>query len=95
MTLRRAYLIIVLSFVWLIGAGILGGLMLAPNDPHHLADIVFPIVIGGFLIGILAGFGVWAGAKGYSPLLGIVLAWLGPLGMLVLVFLADRSNKSA
>jgi len=92
MTLKRAYLIILFAFVWVIAWSVLGGYVAAPPDPYHLANIIFPIAIFGMVIGILAGFAVWAGAKGYSPLLGIALAWLGPLGMLILVFLHDRKS---
>ena|ERR1700724_254528 len=92
MTLPRAYLIILSAFVWLIAWCFLGGLVGGPRDPYHLQDIIFPIAIGGMVIGILVGFAVWAGAKGHSPLLGALLGWLGPLGMLILVFMEDKSQ---
>jgi hypothetical protein len=95
MTLNRAYLIILLSVVWVIAWSLLGGLLAAPPERRFLANIIFPIALGGLVIGMLAGFAVWAGAKGYSPLLGVVLAWIGPLGMLILVFLRDKTRDGA
>jgi hypothetical protein len=94
MTLKRAYLILLLAVVWLIGISILAALV----DQYVVHDErVIGVLIGTALIGcsiwLLVGFGVWAGAKGYSPLLGAVLAWIGPLGMLILVFLPDKSIK--
>jgi hypothetical protein len=92
MTLNRAYLIILLSVVWLIALSVLGGFLATPPERRFIADIFFPIAWGGFIIGMLAGFAIWAGAKGYSPLLGIALAWIGPFGMLILVFLKDQKS---
>jgi hypothetical protein len=94
MTLNKAYAIVLASGAWLVIWGLYGGHVLLP-DHRELADIVFPVAICGFVIGLLIGFAVWAGAKGYSPWLGVVLAWLGPLGMLILVFLRDKSRESA
>lgn len=91
MTLKMAYLILLLAFVWLVGISLLGGAITGPPERRYLADIIFPVALVGFFIIFLVGFAVWAGAKGYSPLLGIVLAWIGPLGMLILVFLKDKN----
>ncbi len=48
----------------------------------------------GFLAIFLVGTAVWAGAKGYHPFLGAVLGWLGPIGLLILVCLNDKSAES-
>ena len=91
MTLKRAFLIILLAFAWLIIFATLGGMLERLSGSQAFSGIVFPVALCGFVILILWGFALWAGAKGYSPWLGVVLAWIGPLGMLVLVFLSDRS----
>jgi hypothetical protein len=98
MTLKRAFLIILLAFMWLIAAvvalsvGIEMGVL--DRRPSGVLEYIIPIVVfGGFLVLLLAGFCVWAGAKGYNPLWGVLLGWLGPFGMLILVFLADRSAE--
>ena len=96
MTLKRAFLIILFAFVWLIGLCILGFVIdkyLVHNEAF--IGLFFGTAFVGFAIWILVGFAVWAGAKGYSPLLGALLGWIGPLGMLILVFLPDRSPKPA
>lgn len=95
MTMPRAFLILLIAFLWLIAWTAIGSVIAAPPDPNHYADIVFPIALGGFAIGMLAGFGVWAGAKGYPPWIGVLFAWLGPIGMIILVLLSDRSQDRA
>jgi hypothetical protein len=92
-TLKTAFLILLSAFVWLIGFSLLGGAIAGPPERRYLADIIFPIAFVGFFVIFLAGFAVWARAKGYSPLLGIVLAWIGPLGMLIMVFLKDKTRE--
>jgi hypothetical protein len=92
MTLKRAFLIILFAFVWLIGGAFIGGAIL-PRSGGPLTDAFFGTLFVGFSAFMLVGFAVWAGAKGYSPWLGAVLAWLGPIGMLILVFLRDKSAE--
>jgi hypothetical protein len=57
MTLKRAFLIILGSFVWLIGFALLDG---ALSDPHHSGplDLFMPIALVGFSLLFLAGFAV-------------------------------------
>lgn len=87
MTLNKAYAIVLGSGAWLVVCGLYGDHFLQP-------DIAFLVAIFGFVFGLLIGFTVWAKAKGYSPWLGVVLAWIGPLGLLILVFLRDKSGAS-
>lgn len=96
MTLKRAYLILLFAFVWLIGLCIVGSLVdTYVGYNKAVMDLIYGTALVGCSIWLLVGFAVWAGAKGYSPLLGAFLAWMGPLGMLILVFLPDRSAKPA
>lgn len=41
---------------------------------------------------VLIGAGLWSHAKGYDPVVGVFLAFLGPLGLLMLVCLPDESR---
>jgi hypothetical protein len=81
MTLKRAFLIILLAFVWLIIFATLGGVLERLSGSQAFSGIIFPLALGGFVILILWGFAVWAGAKGYSPWLGVVLAWNARTGV--------------
>jgi hypothetical protein len=92
MTLKKAYLLILAAFVWLIlGATVFN--VVNPRADSVLGNVMGWGLLAGFSILFLAGTAVWAGAKGYHPVLGIVLGWLGPLGLLVLVFLSDQSPQ--
>ena len=91
MSLKRAYLLILAAFVWLILGGVITSLI-NPPTPSAFANVLFGGLLITFIVIFLAGSAVWAGAKGYHPLLGVVLGWLGPLGLLILVVLTDRSG---
>ena len=93
MSLKKAYLIILASFVWLIGMGSLFNLLAPPSD-STLANVLGGSMLLGFAAIFLVGTAVWAGAKGYHPFLGALLGWLGPIGLLILVCLHDKSAKS-
>ncbi len=90
MTLKKAYLIIFMSFIWLIVGG-LGFDLVNPPKGSRLEDLIGWTLLIGFGVIFLTGTAVWAGAKGYSRIIGVLLGWLGPLGLLVLVFLPDRT----
>jgi len=92
MTLKRAFLILLFAFAWLVGFIALGALVGSYVD-EKIAGLCLGIALIGFMVWLLIGFAVWAGAKGYSPLLGAFLAWIGPLGMFILVFLPDKSAR--
>ena len=70
MTLKKAFLIILVSFVWLIGSLF----VIAAID--HYTEVDMPgetmlVSFIGFYVLFVCGAGVWAGAKGYSVALGI------------------------
>lgn len=47
----------------------------------------------GFLFLYAVGNVLWAAGKGYRPLVGMLLAVLGPLGLFVLLFFPSRTNR--
>jgi len=93
MTLKKAYLIILVSFAWLIGGAVLFQLI-NPSTQSASAHLLGWGMLLGFAAIFLVGATVWAGAKGYHPILGFVLGWIGPIGLLILVILPDRSRRS-
>lgn len=93
MTLPKAYLLILGAFIWLVLCGVLFSIVNPPTT-STLADVLGWSMLLGFSLIFLAGTSVWAGAKGYPPLLGFILGWIGPLGLLVLVFLTDKTRSS-
>ncbi len=94
MGLKRAYLIIVLSFAWLIGCVILG--YIADSIRGGAADQFPGIVIGalGCEIGLIIGISELTLAKGYSIWLAIVLGLSGFLGLLIVELLPNRWESS-
>ncbi|MEX2139162.1 MAG: hypothetical protein WD894_07875 [Pirellulales bacterium] len=90
--MKRAYLFILASFVWLIGGGIAISAFLDPKDESSLSDILMWSLLIGFSILFLIGTALWSRAKGYHPILGVILGWVGPLGLLILVFLPDKTR---
>jgi hypothetical protein len=90
MPLKRAYLIIVLSFAWLIGCVILG--IIARSLLGIEASLVAAIFIGviGCGIGLTIGITEVALAKGYSIWLGFVLGISGFLGLVIVELLPNR-----
>ncbi|HVJ86480.1 MAG TPA: hypothetical protein VM452_12605 [Caulifigura sp.] len=89
--MKRAYLIILGSFGYLIGGAILISIIDSFVKSEAFMDVAMPISLFGFAGLFLWGTGTWAAAKGYSMLLGIILGWLLPIGLLILVLLPDRS----
>ena len=63
MSLKNAYLIILGSFVWLIGGIFVYGRIIAPQTGSSLGHILFLGILVGFSIIFLAGTAVLAGAK--------------------------------
>ena len=88
--LKRAYLIIVLSFAWLIGCAIVG--ITAGSLLGSEAALVAAILIGvtGCGIGLTIGITEVALAKGYSLWLGFVLGISGFLGLVIVELLPNR-----
>jgi len=93
MALKRAYLIIVLSFACLIGGVILSCLVgwVLPNRAF-LTALALVVAFCGFEVGVTIGISEVALAKGYSIWLGMVLGVSGPLGLLIVELLPDRWN---
>jgi hypothetical protein len=90
MALKRAYLIIVLSFAWLIGCVILGmaaGSLLGNQSTQGLAIVIGAV---GCEIGLTIGVCEVALAKGYSIWLGIVLGFSGFVGIVIVELLPNR-----
>jgi hypothetical protein len=89
MALKR-YLIIVLSFAWLVGCVILG-ILAGPLLGREGAQVV-AIAIGatGCEVGLIIGIPEVTLAKGYSIWLGIVLGFSGLLGLVIVELLPNR-----
>jgi hypothetical protein len=94
MPLHRAYLIIVLSFGWLIGCVILG--IIARSLLGSEASLVAAVFIGviGCEVGLTMGISEVALAKGYSIWLGFVLGICGFLGLVIVELLPNRWQDS-
>jgi hypothetical protein len=94
MPLKRAYLIIVLSFAWLIACVIVG--IMAGSLLGSQAAPVVEILIGvtGCGVGLTIGICEVALAKGYSIWLGIVLGISGFLGLVIVELLPNRWENS-
>jgi hypothetical protein len=92
MALKRAYLIIVLSFAWLIGCVIVG--IVAGSLFGREGAQVVAIVIGGVgcEIGLIIGVSEVTLAKGYSIWLAIVLGFSGFLGLVIVELLPNRGE---
>jgi len=93
MALKRAYLIIVLSFAWLIGCVILGYIAdsIRGGDTSQFPGIVIGAV--GCQIGLIIGISEVTLAKGYSIWRGIVLGFSGFLGLVIVELLPNRSES--
>ena len=89
--MKRAYLIILGSFLWLIGAGTTINLIASVYRAEWFLNAAVPVLLLVFVGLFLWGTGVWAQAKGHPMILGVVLGWLGPIGLLILVCLQDKS----
>ncbi len=92
MTLKKAFLLLFLALAWLIGGVALSASLFDPAHDSMMENILGAITLLGFSILMLAGTTVWAGAKDYDPIVGFVLGWLGPLGLLILACLPDHSR---
>ena len=90
MTLKRAYLIIVLSFAWLIGCvalGFVAGSLFGNAGAQGIAIVIGAV---GCEIGLTIGVCEVALAKGYSKLLAIVLGLSGFAGIVIVELLPNR-----
>jgi hypothetical protein len=64
------------------------------RDDIVAAAVLAVLIAAGCLLLQAIGLASWARAKGYHPLVGICLAlFLSVLGLLILVFLPDRSKE--
>jgi|GEM_PF-5149646 len=94
MTLPKAYAITGASVLVLILGGVLTGLLYDPKDPNNLAMLCFRITCGATAIIYLLGMAVWAGAKGWHPIIGVLLGlFCSLIGLVILLFLPDRSAQ--
>ena len=57
-----------------------------------MADVMGWSRLLGFAAIFLVGTAIWAGAKGYHPIVGVLLGCIGPLGLLILVFLPEKAR---
>jgi hypothetical protein len=95
MTKGKAYLLIFGSIVWLIGVVVIWVMFSeppVPGQPKGLPPLFLLVWLGGTVLLFVAGAAVWAGAKGYPPILGALLGFfLSCLGLLIIVFLRDKT----
>ena len=85
-SLKQAYIRVLVALVALI----LVTLLLAEGV---VAGIGATIVFIGFALVFLSGTALWSMAKGRPGSLGAMLGLLGPLGLIILVFLNDESQQ--
>jgi hypothetical protein len=89
MTKRLTGFIFVMTFIVFIG--LVGLVAIGPLDESLLRVNLFLIAWTAFLALWAIGHCVWAGAKGYSPLVGIPLALMPILGVAALaLYLPDK-----
>jgi hypothetical protein len=56
-----------------------------------LAGALLPFIV--FSLVFVSGTALWSMAKGRPGSLGVILGLLGPLGLIILVFLNDESQR--
>jgi hypothetical protein len=93
MKLKRAFTVLAAAFLWVFLLSAVG-VLIEQNSSFGIGGLLYLVGLLGFVVGIMVGFAMWASAKGYSPWLGVILAWIGPLGMIILVFLTDQSPET-
>jgi hypothetical protein len=89
MSKNKSYLVLLASFLWLFG-GIMLFEVANPTPESTLADVIGWGMLLGFAALFLAATAIWAGAKGYSPLVGLIMGLFGPLGLMALIFIPDK-----
>jgi len=88
-----AFLLLFGSFAWLIGFAIAtGSIKASPGDA--VFSLIVSVWLLGFVLLFVSGGGVWAHAKGYPAVLGILLTFfLSWIGLLILTFLPDETKN--
>jgi hypothetical protein len=87
-SLKQAYIRVALALVVLIL-----GILLATGGV--LVGIGAAVVFIVFALVFLSGTAIWARAKGRPESLGVMLGLLGPVGLIMLVFLNDESQRQS
>ena len=93
--MKRAFLVILASFVWLIGGGFAISPFVDSQDKSGLTPLLMWSLLFGWVTLFMIGSALWAKAKGYHPILGLILGGIGPLGLLILVFLRDKTAPNS
>jgi drug/metabolite transporter (DMT)-like permease len=93
MKLKRAFTVLAAAFLWVFLLSAVG-VLIDQNSSSGIGGLLYLLGLLGFVVGITVGFALWASAKGYSPSFGVLLALLGPLGMIILVFLTDQGPET-
>ena len=85
-SLKQAYIRVLVALVALI----LGTMLVAGGVVAGIGATIMFIV---FALVFVSGTALWSMAKGRPGSLGIMLGLLGPLGLIILVFLNDESQQ--
>ena len=71
------------------------GVILTNYVPEAMVSTFVGLVFLLHAILISAGMGIWAGAKGYSPFIGIALGFFCTIpGLVILLFLPDKNPRT-
>ena len=87
--MKRGYWAVIVGFVVFVGCIIVGA---STDADGQAADL---LVLGSLLalsLGIWIGTAIIAVEKGHHVVLGIILGFIGPFGLLVVTILPDRSK---
>jgi hypothetical protein len=82
-----------------IGSVLVIGIVISILNGRSFLDFLFPVIMFSLLVGVIVGVLDWtieySQNKGYSAWFGFLLVFLFNLvGLVVLLLLPDRSNKS-
>lgn len=86
MTLKAGFLTILATTVSALVVAIVFGIE---------TDVMFGLIGGGIILSYVTGVAFWASAKGYHPLLGVVCAWFGVIGLLCLALSSNQSKTAS
>lgn len=78
------------ALMWLVGGLAIAGQM--ETSAGLFRSAAMWVAIGGFSLFFLAGAVVWALAKGHSWSTGVLFAFLGPIGLLLLALIPNRTK---